>query len=106
MIFEDGECLVLDAFRGNVDYVHLLHLREPRVVVGCGLALSRHNLELRVHLREEGSGEIVETIEDAQHDDEGHRRHGDADNGYCRDDVDGVGTLLREEVAAGDVEGE
>ena len=101
----DGQRHILDRLGGNIDLGQLPQLGQHRVIAGDGLSLDRHHLQLWVELREERCHHVVETVEHAEHNDQCHGGHGNAHHRNHGDDVDGVGGLLREEVAAGYIEG-
>ena len=101
-----GQGLVFETVGGNVDSRQLAYLHERGVVgVDC-LAAHGCDLQLRVERCEERRHEVVEAVEHGERDHQGHGCHDNADNGDGADDVDGVGRLLGEEVAAGDVKRE
>ena len=100
------QSLVLHTFRGDRHLGLPAKLGEQRVVGRCRLAFCGCHLYLGVEVCEERRHEVVESVEHAQHYHQCHCAHGDACHGDGGDEVDGVGALLREQVAARYDEGE
>ena len=101
-----GEGIVLQGLCSHGHLLHLSYLCEHGVIGSHRLPFHGHHLQLWVEGGEEGGHEVMESIEHAE-------RHHQSHSSYCHphhtdgaDDIDGVGTLLREEVTLGDVKGE
>ena len=95
----DGERLILDTFGGNLDLRQLAYLREHGVVGSHRLTLHGFYLQLGVEGGEEGSHEIMETVEHTERDHKGHRGNGHPYDRDGTDDIDGVSRFLGEKVA-------
>ena len=96
-----GKSHVLKCLGGNLHFGHLTNFGEQRVVGRSCLALHGDNLQLRVDISEERCHKIVETIEHTECNHQCHGGYGNAHGTYAAYDVDGMRTLLGEEVAAG-----
>lgn len=96
-----GKRHILDTLGSHVYLWQLTYLSEYRVVTGSGLAFGWDHLYLRVEAGKEGGYQIVESIEDTQHDDKSRRSDDNANNRYYGDDVDGMSALLGEKIPAG-----
>ena len=86
----DSQCLVFQTLGSNLDLRQLTYLGQDGVVGRCTLAFDGDDLQLWVHLGEEGCHEVVEPIEHRQRYHQGHRGNGYSDNGNAADDVNGV----------------
>ena len=102
----DGKCLVLHHLRRHIDLRQLADACQQRVVGSYHLTHHRCDLDLRVHLREEGCYHVVKSVKHTQGHHQCHRCHGNPYGGDTANHIDSVGALLREQVTAGDVERE
>ena len=106
LVAEHSQRIVFHTFRGHSNIRERTHLGKQRVVGRNRLSQHRTQLQLWVETGEEIGHKVVETIEGTEHNDKGHGGHCHSYHRHHTDDVDGMGTLLREEVATGDEKGE
>ena len=102
----DSQCLIFQALCCHFHLRKPAYLSQHRVVSWESLTFQGSNLQLGVHLGEQRSHHIMKSVEHAQ-------RHHQCHRGYCNtyyrdaaNHIDGMGRLLRKEVAPGYVKRE
>ncbi len=104
LVLKYCQSLILHSLRGDIHLGQLTYLQQERVIGRSGLSLYRDDLQLRIEIGEKRSHQIMEAIEDTQHDDQSHGSHRHPYHRNGTDDIDDVRTLLGEEVSASDKE--
>src|SRR3712207_433778 len=100
LVMIHGQGLILHTLRGHGHLRQLSYLRQQRVIGRGGLSRNGNHLQLWVEIREERGHQVMKSVENAQYDDQSHRRHGHAYHRNDGDNVDGIGLFLGKQIAS------